>query len=221
VLGGSLEAWSGEVRLGDRELSTIDRRAVARTIAIVAQENPIAFQFSALEVVLMGRAPHLGAFHLETAHDLELARSALAVFGLSEIAGRSIQELSGGERKRVFLARAVAQETRLILLDEPAAFLDLRHVAEIFTLFRKLCSERGTAVVATVHDLNAAALYADHVLLLNKGVRAAYGTPAEVLTSANLSAAYQTGVYVGHHPSNGAIMIWPETGAGSKGADGD
>ena len=191
------------------ELSQIDRRSLARIVASVAQENPIAFQFSVLEVVLMGRAPHLGAFHLETRMTWKSRGRRWRRLGSALSPARPIQELSGGERKRVFLARAIAQEARIILLDEPAAFLDLRHVAEIFTLFRRLCAERGTAVVATLHDLNVAALYADHVLLLKDGACVAYGTPAEVLTAANLSAVYETEVQVGHHPMSGALAIWP------------
>jgi iron complex transport system ATP-binding protein len=217
VLGGLLAPWRGEVVIEGNALSGFDRRSLARIVASVAQENPIAFQFSVLEVVLMGRAPHLGAFHFETPHDVEVARAALDAFGLSSIAARPIQELSGGERKRVFLARAIAQEARIVLLDEPTAFLDLRHVAEIFALFRRMCRERGTAVVATLHDLNVAALYADHVMLLKEGACIAYGSPAEVLTAANLSAVYETEVYVGHHPVSGAIMIWPAANSVAEG----
>jgi iron complex transport system ATP-binding protein len=220
VLGGLLEPWLGEVVIDGHALNAFNRRSLARIVASVAQENPIAFQFSVLEVVLMGRAPYLGAFHFETPHDVEVARAALEDFGLSTIAARPIQELSGGERKRVFLARAIAQEARIVLLDEPAAFLDLRHVAEIFTLFRRLCAERGTAVVATLHDLNVAAAYADHVMLLKDGACVAYGSPAEVLTAANLSAVYETEVYVGHHPVSGAIMIWPAASVVADGRNG-
>src|SRR6185437_15427972 len=122
--------------------------------------------FTVLEVVLMGRAPHLGSFHVETAGDLELAREALEQFDLAGLAGRPIQELSGGERKRVFLARALAQQPRVALLDEPTAHLDLRHAADILGRFAEMRRERGLAVVATLHDLNAAAAYADRVLLL-------------------------------------------------------
>jgi iron complex transport system ATP-binding protein len=216
VLGGSLKPWQGEVAIDGRELSKIDRRGLARMVASVAQENPVAFQFSALEVALMGRAPHLGAFHLETARDVEIALAALRAFGLGDIAGRPIQELSGGERKRVFLARAIAQQAPIILLDEPAAFLDLRHVAEIFTLFRELCADRETAVIVTLHDLNVAALYADQVLLLKDGACVAYGTPAEVLTPGNLSAVYEVSVHVGRHPMSGAMVIWPELGGADQ-----
>ena len=162
-----------------------------------------------LEIVLMGRAPHLGAFRFESPYDLEIASAALERFDLRDLASRHIQELSGGERKRVFLARALAQEPKVALLDEPTAFLDLKHVAEIFARFRELCAERGMAVVATLHDLNAAALYADRVLLIADGAAIACGTPAEVLTADNLRRVYETDVYVGRNPSTGALIVLP------------
>ena len=174
AIGGSLAPSEGAIELIGRPLKDYDRRALARTLAIVPQENLVAFRFTALEIVLMGRAPHLGAFHLETRHDLEIAYQALDRFGLRELVRRPIQELSGGERKRVFLARALAQEPQIALLDEPAAFLDIRHVAEIFERFRELCAERAMAVVVTLHDLNAAAHYADRVLLVKNGETVAW-----------------------------------------------
>jgi iron complex transport system ATP-binding protein len=209
VLGGSLSPSAGVVELMGRPAGAYDRRALARILAAVAQENRVAFRFSVTEIVLMGRAPHLGPFHLETPHDLAIAHAALERFGLLDLAHRLIDELSGGERKRVFLARALAQEPRIALLDEPAAFLDLRHVAGIFESLRELCAERGMAVVATLHDLNAAALYADNVLLLKDGAAVASGSPEEVLTADNLERVYETPVYVGRNPATGAIMVLP------------
>lgn len=209
VVGGTLPPSRGRVELFGRPLDSYDRRSLARLIATVAQENSIAFQFSVLEVVLMGRAPHLGAFHFETRKDLEIALSALEHFDLIQLARRPIQELSGGERKRVFLARALAQEAKIALLDEPTAFLDLKHVADIFSRFRTLCVERGMAVVATLHDLNAAALYADRVLLMKDGAAIACGTPESVFTEENLRNVYATEVYVGRNPANGALVVLP------------
>ena len=209
VLGGTLARGSGSVEILGQPLDSYDRRALARIVAVVAQENTVAFQFSVLEVVLMGRAPHLGAFHFETRRDLEIAREALAHFDLLDLAQRHINELSGGERKRVFLARALTQDAKIALLDEPTAFLDMKHVAEIFSRFRALSANRGMAVIATMHDLNAAALYADRVLLMKLGAAVACGSPDEVLTEENLRRVYETEVYVGRNPSNGALAILP------------
>ena len=211
ILSGALTPWSGVVELEGQPIGAYDRRAIARRLAVVAQENLVAFRFTVLEIVLMGRAPHLGAFHFETRHDLEIAHAALERFDLLELARRPIQELSGGERKRVFLARALAQAPHVALLDEPTAFLDLKHVAEIFARFRELRIESGMAVVATLHDLNAAALHADRVLLIKDGAVAGYGTPEAVFTADNLRAVYQTEVHVGRNPATGAISVLPGT----------
>jgi iron complex transport system ATP-binding protein len=209
LLAGTMKPWSGTVELGGRALDGYERRALARQIATVAQENSVAFGFTVLEVVLMGRAPHLGPFHLESARDLAIACEALERFDLLSLAERRIQELSGGERKRVFLARALAQEPAIALLDEPTAFLDLRHVAEIFGRMRELSLSRQMAVVATLHDLNVAAVWADRVMLLKEGRAVATGTPEEVLTADNLRAVYETEVYVGRNPATGAIAVLP------------
>jgi iron complex transport system ATP-binding protein len=209
ALSGALTPMAGAIELMGRPAASYDRRSLARIVAAVAQENRVAFRFSVIEIVLMGRAPHLAPFHLETPHDLAVAHAALERFGLIDLAHRPIDEISGGERKRVFLARALAQEARIALLDEPAAFLDLRHVAEIFARFRELCAERGMAVIATLHDLNAAALHADRVMLLRDGVAVAIGAPEEVLTRENVERVYETPVYVGRNPATGAIMVLP------------
>ncbi len=158
VLGGTLTRGRGAVELFGRPLESYDRRSLATIVATVAQENSIAFQFSVLEAVLMGRAPHLGAFHFETRRDLEIAHSALEHFDLLALARRPIQELSGGERKRVFLAaRSHRKRRSRCSMSQPRS--STSNMWRIF--FRasaRLCAERGMAVVATLHDLNAAAL---------------------------------------------------------------
>jgi iron complex transport system ATP-binding protein len=209
VLNGAMRRQGGAVELLGRALESYDSRSRARLMATVAQENTVAFRFTVIEVVLMGRAPHLGAFRFESPHDVDIARSALERFGLLALAHRHVEELSGGERKRVFLARALAQEPKVVLLDEPTAFLDLKHVASIFNRFRELAAEHAMAVVATLHDLNAAAMYADRVMLLKDGVGVACGPPLLVLTEENLRRVYETEVYVGRNPETGALAILP------------
>ncbi len=209
VLSGVLEPWSGAVELEGRPLSEFDRRAVARRLASLGQESSSAFAFTVLEMVLMGRAPHLGALRLEGERDLKIAREALERFDLLALAGRAINEISGGERRRVFLARVLAQQPQVALLDEPTAFLDLKHVAEIFSCLAQLRAQHSMSVVATLHDLNAAALYADRVLLLKDGKAVGCGGAEEVLTRDNLRLVYETEVYVGRNPATGAVAILP------------
>ena len=215
VAAGSLRPSQGRIELLERPLASYHRRELARIVATVAQENQVAFRFTVLEVVLMGRAPHLGSFHLETDHDLAAAHAAMERFELLDLAQRPINELSGGERKRVFLARALAQEPRVMFLDEPTAFLDLRHVADILVQFRQLCAASGVAVAATMHDLNAAASYANRVLLLHNGTMVACGPADEVLTAGNLEQVYGVKVQIGRNPVTGSLAIFPGTASRS------
>jgi iron complex transport system ATP-binding protein len=208
---GLLEPSDGSIELLRRPLVSYPRRELARIIATVPQENQVAFRFTVLEVVLMGRAPHLGSFHLETANDLAAAEAAMKRFELIELASRPINELSGGERKRAFIARAVAQQARVMLLDEPTAFLDLRHAVDILAQFRKLCTDDAVAVAATMHDLNAAASYADRILLLDRGTIVACGPPGEVLTTRNLQQVYGIKVHIARNPVSGSVAVFPDS----------
>ncbi len=209
VLGGAMQPWRGVVELQGRPLREFDRRALARRLASLGQESNSAFAFTVLEMVLMGRSPHLGALRLEGERDLRIAGEALERFDLTPLAARPINEISGGERRRVLLARVLAQEPEVALLDEPTAFLDLKHMAEIFSRLADLRAERSMAVVATLHDLNAAALYADRILLLKDGKAVGCGTPDQVLTAENLRLVYETEVYVGRNPMTGAVAVLP------------
>jgi iron complex transport system ATP-binding protein len=191
VLAGVLGPYRGTVRLVGDELSRLRRREAARRIAVVPQEPAFDFPFSALEVVLLGRHPHLSGLAFESDHDLELARSALERVGAEGLADRPISELSAGERQRVVFARALAQESPLLLLDEPASFLDLRYQVELFDVLR------------------APAEYCDRVVLLEGGRVAAAGATAEVLTYANLTRVYGTEVYVDVNDLTGALVVTP------------
>jgi iron complex transport system ATP-binding protein len=208
LLSGVLAPAAGSVSVHGHPLAGYSRRQLAQAIAVVPQETVIEFPFSVTEVVLMGRSPHLGGFAFEGDRDVEVARRAMERTGVLDLAHRSIHELSGGERQRVVLARALAQEASILLLDEPGAFLDIRHTVEIYDLLQDLQRE-GRSIVSVLHDLNLAALYCDRVALLKAGRLVRLGPPAEVITYAALTDVYETEVYVDTNDITGAVNVLP------------
>lgn len=208
VLSGVLPRYSGSARVLGREVRATPRRELARTVAVVPQDARVEFPFTALEVVLLGRHPHLSGFAFESARDVALARAALARCGAEGLAGRLLAELSAGERQRVLFARALAQEPRVLLLDEAVSALDLRFQVELCDRLREVAAA-GTAVVSVFHDLNLAAEYCDRVLLLHEGRLAACGPTAEVLTYARLTAVYATEIYVDVNDLTGGLVVTP------------
>jgi iron complex transport system ATP-binding protein len=210
LLSGVLRPRRGVVRLEGRPLASYARREVARRLAVVPQDPHVEFPFTALEVVLMGRAPHRSGLRFAGPHDLAVAREAMARLDVGgALEARTLESLSGGERQRVLLARALAQEPSVLLLDEPTTHLDLRHQAGMHDVVRALCRERGVAVVSVLHDLNLAALYCDRLVLLGGGRVLREGPPAAVLTPEILAAAYGTPVYVGRHEATGGPIVLP------------
>ena len=209
LMSGVVRPRTGQVFFTGRDLQTYNREAVARQIAVVPQESRIELPFSVREVVLMGRSPYLKRFGFEQAHDLAIAQHAMEQTGVSALATREIHELSGGERQRVVLARALAQEPQLLLLDEPTAFLDIKHQVEVYDLLKRLSRQQGLTVVAIMHDLNLAALYCDRLALLKAGKVFAHGTPEQVLTYVNIKAVYDTEVYIGLNDITGKVHILP------------
>jgi iron complex transport system ATP-binding protein len=208
VLSGVLRPWQGQVEIGGRPLTSYRPRELSRLLAVVPQETTISFPFSVLEVVLLGRTPHVGGFRFESARDLAAARSAMARTQVAELAERSITELSGGERQRVILARALAQEPSILVLDEPSAFLDIRHQVETYDLLRDLQGD-GMTIVTVLHDLNLAALYCERLILLDGGRVTCVGTPAEVLTYPTLARVYGTEVYVAINDITQSLNVLP------------
>jgi len=209
LLSGVLAPGAGIVRLGGRPLATYRRRDLARRLAVVPQDPTLELPFTALEVVLMGRAPHLAALGFPRAGDVEIARAAMARLGVAELEDRPLDRLSGGERQRILLARALAQEPAVLLLDEPTTHLDLRHQAGIYEVVHELARRRGVAVLSVLHDLNLAALYCDRLLLLAGGRVVRQGPPAEVLDPGTLREAYATDVQVTANPATGVPVVLP------------
>ena len=206
AISGTLAPTAGSIRLGERDLLHLPAADRARLVSVVPQGVHLPEGFSVWEVVLMGRAPHLPRFGGESARDHEIARLAMLRTATWTLAERWIGELSGGERQRVLIARALAQEPQLLLLDEATAHLDLKHQTATLDMARRL-ARSGLTVIAALHDLNLAALYADRLALLHEGALLICDTPKRVLTPAWLRQAYDVEAVVGRHPLYGTPLV--------------
>lgn len=206
ALNRSVETSDGEIEFGGRTLNSFSRREVAKNIAVVAQENETRFPVTVLEFVLSGRFAHGGAFGWETEADIEIAKQALDDCDLDGYESRLMNALSGGERQRVLLARAVATNARILLLDEPTANLDLRHQALGLRLVRRRC-EQGCSAVVITHDLNLAAEFADEIIMLKDGRIAAKGVPEIVLTAKNVRQVFGVEVLLDQNPRSGNVRV--------------
>jgi iron complex transport system ATP-binding protein len=195
--------------VGDVDLGTLSPRAAARRIAGVPQEDVSDFAFTVREVVALGRSARLSPWRGESPEDSAAVAEALRVVGLEGDADRLVTSLSGGERRRVSLARCLAQDAEVLLLDEPTAHLDLGHETRLVETLRVLARERGKAVLAAVHDLSLAAVHADRVALLAGGRVAAEGRPRDVLTAARVKEVFGVDVHVLAHPDTGAPVVVP------------
>jgi iron complex transport system ATP-binding protein len=199
LLAGTLRPTSGTVRFEGEDLGRIPRHLLARRCAVVPQETQLAFEYSALEIVLMGRYPHLGAFEVERPEDMTSALRALEATGTRDLAERPFQTLSGGEKQRVIIASALAQldtggRDGLLLLDEPTASLDLRYQIELAQLIRRLHAERAATIVLSTHDLHFAATLCDEVILLREGRVLSRGVADDVITPSRIAELYGVGV---------------------------
>jgi iron complex transport system ATP-binding protein len=209
LLSGMLVPNEGQVLLAGRPIAALSRRDIARRIALVPQETHATFDFSVLDIVLMGRYPHLGPFELEGADDLDIARHALSATGTADLEERPFGSLSGGEKQRVVIAAALAQAAELMLLDEPTASLDLSYQIEVATLLRRLNKTQGTTMVVCTHDLNMAAAVCDEVALLRDGGILAYGPTADTITPDNIRATFHVHADVRFHAEAGHLSVVP------------
>ena len=198
---------SGQILLDGKDIANIARRDLARLVGVVPQMPLLPSTFTGLEIVLMGRNPHLGLFQQEGPRDWEIVWQAMAKTATQPLAPRRINELSGGEIQCLLIARVLAQETKAILLDEPTANLDIGRQVEILDLIKQLCTENNLTVVAALHDLNLAAQYCDRLILIYNGRVHAEGTPAEVITAANIREVYGAENCVYTHPANGLPIV--------------
>lgn len=202
-----LRPRQGRATLDGEDLWRLPPMAVARSVAAVAQGLPPAFPLLAQELVLMGRLPHLRRFQGEGPRDLAVARRALSLTGTLPLADRSLAELSGGERQRLSIARALAQEPKYLLLDEPTAHLDINYKVELLDLLRRLNRVEGMAVLVILHDLNLAALYCDQLVLLRDGRVHARGSPEAVLLASHLQEVYGSHTVISRHPIRGVPQV--------------
>lgn len=200
LISGILKLQKGRLEILDRPIDGYSRKALAKTIAFVPQMVPVDFPFTVNEIVLMGRSPYLGMLGLEEEKDLKIAKQAIAFTGMEHLAHRQLDQLSGGEQQRVFIARAICQEPDIILLDEPTASLDLAHQTRVMDLMEKLKAQKGITVVMVSHDVNLAAMYSDQLLLLNNGQVVCQGSPDEVLTFKTLEETYGCTLLVDESP---------------------
>jgi iron complex transport system ATP-binding protein len=209
VLCGMRVPSSGAVSLDGTPLRQLSRRAIARRIAVVPQETHLAFDYTVMEMVLMGRHPHLGLFELEGPGDFEIAREALRATGTQSLESRQFNTLSGGEKQRVVIAAALAQAADILLLDEPTASLDLGYQLEVAALITRLNRERAVSIAISTHDLNLAATVCGSLVLLRQGRVIAAGPTADVLTPDNIRALYDVTVDVHRHEASGHLVVVP------------
>lgn len=203
IIAGLLKPKQGKLKIFDRPLKDYTRKDLAKTIALVPQMTLVDFPFTVTELVLMGRSPHLSTLGFEQEKDLEIAKNAMALTDIEHLAHRPLDRLSGGERQRVFIARAICQEPKIILLDEPTASLDLAHQVKVMDLMEKLKKEIGFTVIMVSHDVNLAAMYSDRLLLLKAGEIVELGQPDSVLTFQTLEQVYNCTLLVDQSPLGG------------------
>jgi iron complex transport system ATP-binding protein len=209
LLSGTRRPNAGRVQLGDRALDQLSRREAARQIAVVPQETELAFEYRAIEIVLMGRHPHLGVFTVEGPDDIRIAQDAMTATGTSHLAERPFHELSGGEKQRVVIAAALAQSANLLLLDEPTASLDLGYQLEIASLLLRLNQDHGVTMAISTHDLNLAASVCRELILMRNGRVLAAGPTADVLTPDHIRLLYDVEADVQVNSETGHMTVVP------------
>lgn len=209
AINTTLKPKVGSVFLNEISIYDMESKEVAKNVAVVPQETTVTFDFKALDVVLMGRNPYISRFGMESKEDLAVAKKAMELTNTWKLAERPINELSGGEKQLVIIARALTQEPKVLLLDEPTVHLDISNQLEIMDLLKELCIKNGLIVLTVFHDFNLAARYCDSAILLRKGKIFSIGKVDEVLTEENISKVFNVDVIVKRHPVTDALYVLP------------
>ena len=204
-----LKPKKGAILIGETDIYKMKTVDVAKQLAVVPQETPVTFDFTALDVVLMGRNPHMARFKMEGKKDVTIAKNSMELTRTWEFAERPVTDLSGGERQRVIIARALTQEPQILLLDEPTTHLDISNQLEIMDLIKQLSKTKKMLVVAVFHDFNLAARYCDSIILLKNGKIVAAGKSDDTLTSENIKKVFTVDTIVKKHPITGSLHVIP------------
>ena len=199
----------GTILLDELDIYAMKIGEVAKKVAVVPQDTPMTFDYTALDIVIMGRHPHINAFEGESEKDVAIAKKSMELTKVWHLVDRKIDELSGGEKQRVIIARALAQEPKVLLLDEPTSHLDINHQLDIMDLLRELCKQKGIITLAVFHDFNLAARYCDSVILLNNGRIFSLGPLETVLTTKNIQEVFQVNAVVRRHPITNFLYVVP------------
>jgi len=207
ILCGVLKPKSGEALFNNKALSKMDRREIAKGIAYIPQDPMFAFPFTVNEVVLMGRAPYIGRFEFEREQDKEVAERAMETVGIVHLKNRLISEVSAGERQLASIARGLVQEPEIMILDEPATYLDVRHRTEIMNILKELKEEKGISIIAATHDIFSSLFYFDEIMILKDGNVLAHGKADQIINNEILSTAY--GIEVIVRKENGRVFVFP------------
>jgi iron complex transport system ATP-binding protein len=207
IINGTLFPETGQILVDGKETIKWSRKEIAQKVAIVPQDSSGIFPFYAEEIVLMGRFPHLGRYRFEDKKDYRIVHEAMEKTDTLAFAARRFDELSAGERQRVMIARALAQEPKILLLDESTVFLDLKHQVQFLSLIHQLNTAQKLTVIFVTHDINLAAQNANSIILLDSGKIYAIGTPADVITAANIKKVYEVNALVDKNPCDGSPRV--------------
>ena len=203
----SLEPAENSVYVDNIDITSLNSREMAKKLSVVPQNTSIDFEFTVTDIVLMGRSPYMKRFQSESNEDMEIAERAMRVTNTWHLKEKSINEISGGERQRVIVARALAQDTGIMLLDEPVSQLDIQHQIELMETIHLLIKTRDLTVISVMHDLNLAAQYSDYLILINEGRIVCQGTPEQVITKENIESVYKLESYIMKNPITGKPHI--------------